>query len=91
MNAHTKQQQDKVSEPDFIDSQKPVPTFIYTVDIYVYVCMMECKQYILGRPGFLGLNAVILSSFCCNAIIIVLRWFLFVKLVKPGVLLVDFE
>ena len=29
MNAHTKQQQDKVFETDFIDSQKPDPTFAH--------------------------------------------------------------
>ena len=29
MNAHTKQQQDKVFETDFIDSQKPDPPFAH--------------------------------------------------------------
>ena len=41
------------------------------------------KTNTVGRPGFFGLNAAILSSFGCNAIVVVLRWFLFVKLVKP--------
>ena len=29
MNAHTKQQQDKAFEADFIDSQKPDPPFAH--------------------------------------------------------------
>ena len=41
------------------------------------------KTNIVGRLGFFVLNAAILSSFGWNAITVVLRWFLFVKLVKP--------
>ena len=48
MNAHTKQQQDKVFEMDCIDSQKSNPPFahllalsIYTyICIYIYMCVM---------------------------------------------------
>ena len=56
----------------------------------LYLCAYICvyiydgvKTNILGRPGVFGLNVAILSSFGCNAIVVVLRWFLFVKLVKP--------
>ena len=42
MNAHTKQQQDKVFETDFIDSQKPDPPFVHLlalslVCVYIYI------------------------------------------------------
>ena len=53
---------------------------------YVYVSMTQFRRYVVGRPGFLDLNAAILSSFGCNSIIVVLRWFLSVKMVKPAVL-----
>ena len=44
------------------------------------------KTNIVGRPGFLGLNEAILSFFDCNAIIVVLRWFVLVRFVKPSVI-----
>ena len=52
------------------------------------MCICACiygrvKTNIVGRPGVFSLNAAILSSFGCNAIVVVLRWFLFIKLVKP--------
>ena len=40
MNAHTKQQQDKVFETDFIDSQKSDPPFAHLLalsHIYIYI------------------------------------------------------
>ena len=42
MNAHTKQQQDKVFETDFIDSQKSDPSFVHLLalsHIYIYIYM----------------------------------------------------
>ena len=44
MNAHTKQQQDKVFETDFIDSQKSDPPFshlltISPLGIYIIICI----------------------------------------------------
>ena len=40
MNAQTKQQQDKVFETDFVDSQKPAPhllPFLALSHIYIYM------------------------------------------------------
>ena len=42
MNAHTKQQQDKVFETDFIDSQKPDPPFAHLLALSQF-CM--CSGY----------------------------------------------
>jgi len=54
------------------------------ISVRIYVCIYDgVKTNIVGRPGFFDLNAAILSSFGWNAIVVVLRWFLFVKLVKP--------
>ena len=52
--------------------------------ICVYIYVYDCVKTNVGRPGFLSLNMAILSFFGCNAMVIVLRWFLFVKLVKPA-------
>ena len=47
MNAHTKQQQDKVFQTDFIDGQKSDPPFstksyIYSIYIYRSVALIDC-------------------------------------------------
>ena len=45
MNAHTKQQQDKVFETDFIDSQKSDPTCVHLLalsHVYIYI---HIKRY----------------------------------------------
>ena len=41
MNTHTKQQQDKVFETDFIDSQKSYPSFAHLLALshYIYMCV----------------------------------------------------
>ena len=57
MNAHTKQQQDKVFETDFIDSQKSDPPFAHLLALshvrvfhdlellrYIYICSSLCNQ-----------------------------------------------
>ena len=57
------------------------------ISVRVRVCIYDgVKTNIAGRPGYFGLNAAILSSFGCNAIVDALRRFLFVKLVKPALL-----
>ena len=39
MNAHTKQQQDKVFQTDFIDSQKSDPPFAHLLALsHIYIC-----------------------------------------------------
>ena len=48
--------------------------------------MTQFRRYVVGRPGFLDLNAAVLSSFGCSSVIVVLRWFLFVKMVKAAAL-----
>ena len=45
MNAHTKQQQDKVFETDFIDSQKSEPPFAHLLELsQMQVQFVWCKQ-----------------------------------------------
>ena len=45
MNAHTKQQQDKVFETDFIDSQKSDPPFAHLLALshIIYVVLDYCS------------------------------------------------
>ena len=45
MNAHTKQQQDKVFEADFIDSHKSDPPFAHLLALsHIYDCMPKGVQ-----------------------------------------------
>ena len=46
MNAHTKQQQDKVLETDFIDSQKSDPPFAHLLALshYIYIYNIITKS-----------------------------------------------
>ena len=47
MNAHTKQQQDKVFQTDFIDSQKSNPPFVHLLalsHIYIYIYQLIKSQ-----------------------------------------------
>ena len=44
MNAHTKQQQDKVFETDFIDSQKSDPPFVHLTDDILQLIIMSQKD-----------------------------------------------
>ena len=59
MNAHTKQQQDKVFETDFIDSQKSDPPFAHPLALsriqYIYTCRLPSslagdKVHLFGGP-----------------------------------------
>ena len=47
MNAHTKQQQDKVFETDFIDSQKSDPTFVHLLALSLYIDLCLCVSLLL--------------------------------------------
>ena len=53
---------------------------ICAVNSFISVLVCSCIY------DSIGLNAAVLSSFGCNAIVVVLRQFLFVKLVKPAIL-----
>ena len=47
MNAHTKQQQDKVFETDFVDSQNSNPPFAHLLalsHIYIWVILLKTGQ-----------------------------------------------
>ena len=55
MNAHTKQQQDKVFETDFIDSQKSDPAFAHLLAIiiyyYIYISILVTFVEFQGHRG----------------------------------------
>ena len=57
MNAHTKQQEDKVFEMYFIDSQKSDPPFVHLLALshYIYSHLM-CVKYTFGTAELLKEN-----------------------------------
>ena len=63
MNAHTKQQQDKVFETDFIDSQKSDPTFAHLLALsHMTLCQKE-KVCMKTGQRWLKIKLMILAVF----------------------------
>ena len=50
MNAHTKQQQDKVFEADFIDSQKSDPPFVHLLALSQFSLIVTAAVDCIACP-----------------------------------------